>query len=91
VVIAPAATAGALPPLGAKVHLPGADRPPGAGQAEPEPAACGVGARYDTPTGQPCPRSVRPDGSVAGDGACHECGLGPACPLRDPWAEGLLD
>ena len=47
--------------------------------------------RYDTPTGQPCPRSVRPDGSVIGDGACHECGLGAACPLRDPWADGILD
>ena len=46
---------------------------------------------YDTPNGRPCPRSVRPDGSVSGDGACHECGLGPACPLRDPWADGILD
>ena len=50
-----------------------------------------AGVRYNTPTGQPCPRSVRPDGSVVGDGACHECGLGPACPLRDPWADGILE
>jgi hypothetical protein len=46
---------------------------------------------YDTPTGRPCPRTVRPDGSIDGDGACHQCGMGPACPLFDPWAEGILD
>ena len=29
---------------------------------------------YLTPTGQPCPRSVRADGSVEGGGHCHGCG-----------------
>jgi hypothetical protein len=46
--------------------------------------------RYDTATGQPCPRSVRADGSIEGDGACHSCGMGLACPLHDPWAEDPL-
>lgn len=47
-------------------------------------------AGYDTATGQPCPRSVRADGSIEGDGACHSCGMGSACPLHDPWAEDPL-
>ncbi|HWL35555.1 MAG TPA: hypothetical protein VNQ77_05125 [Frankiaceae bacterium] len=40
---------------------------------------------YATPTGDPCPRTLRADGAVEGDGACRSCGLGPACPLFDPW------
>ena len=42
---------------------------------------------YATPTGDPCPRTLRADGTVDGDGdgACHSCGLGAACPLFDPW------
>jgi len=47
--------------------------------------------RYDTATGDPCPRSVRADGTVDGDGACHSCGMGPGCPLHDPWAGNALD
>ena len=47
--------------------------------------------RYDTATGDPCPRSVRADGTVDGDGACHSCGMGPGCPLHDPWAENAVD
>ena len=43
---------------------------------------------YATPTGAPCPRAVRADGTVDGDGACHSCGLGAGCPLHDPWAPG---
>lgn len=42
--------------------------------------------RFATPTGNPCPRTVRNDGGHDGDGACHACGLGSACPLFDPWA-----
>lgn len=30
--------------------------------------------RYPTPTGEPCPRSLRLDGTVAGAAACHGCG-----------------
>jgi hypothetical protein len=30
--------------------------------------------RYDTPTGQPCPRQLRVDGTVEGAGACLGCG-----------------
>jgi len=40
------------------------DRP-----SAPEPAR-----RYPTPTGAPCPRTVRVDGSVEGSGACLGCG-----------------
>jgi len=40
---------------------------------------------YATPTGTPCPRTLRADGTVDGDGTCHLCGLGAACPLFDPW------
>lgn len=40
---------------------------------------------YATPTGEPCPRTLNADGTVHGDGACHSCGLGAACPLFDPW------
>lgn len=42
---------------------------------------------YDTPTGAPCPRTIRADGGIEGDGACHACGMGLACPLLDPWAD----
>lgn len=41
--------------------------------------------RYATPTGDPCPRTVRPDGTVAGDADCRGCGAGAGCPLCDPW------
>ena len=30
--------------------------------------------RYETPTGAPCPRVVRKDGSIEGSGACCACG-----------------
>ena len=30
--------------------------------------------RYQTPTGQPCPRSLRVDGTVWGSGDCQACG-----------------
>ena len=30
--------------------------------------------RYLTPTGDPCPRSLRADGTVEGHGHCHGCG-----------------
>jgi hypothetical protein len=43
--------------------------------------------RFATPTGAPCPRTVRLDGAIDGDGACHACGMGLACPLLDPWAD----
>ncbi len=31
--------------------------------------------RYLTPTGEPCPRSVRTDGTVEGTAHCHGCGF----------------
>jgi hypothetical protein len=34
----------------------------------------GVGRVYATPTGAPCPRCVRVDGSVEGSGDCLGCG-----------------
>lgn len=40
---------------------------------------------YETPTGDPCPRTRRADGTVEGDGGCRSCGLGAGCPLFDPW------
>ena len=40
--------------------------------------------RYPTPTGDPCPRQVRVDGTVDGSGACFGCGT---CMLFG----GLLD
>ena len=30
--------------------------------------------RFGTPTGAPCPRTVRLDGAVEGSGDCHGCG-----------------
>jgi hypothetical protein len=36
--------------------------------------ASGSEWRYLTPTGAPCPRTVREDGSVQGSGACFGCG-----------------
>lgn len=33
-----------------------------------------MGHRYATPTGAPCPRVVRVDGTVLGSGACLGCG-----------------
>ncbi len=32
-------------------------------------------SRYFTPTGEPCPRSVRLDGTVEGTAHCHGCGF----------------
>ena len=29
---------------------------------------------YPTPTGEPCPRQLRADGSLEGTGACYGCG-----------------
>lgn len=37
-------------------------------------SAPGPNGRYATPTGEPCPRTVRVDGSVQGSGACVGCG-----------------
>jgi len=34
----------------------------------------GTGRRYGTPTGEPCPRVVRVDGTVDGSGDCLGCG-----------------
>lgn len=34
----------------------------------------GCGPRFHTPTGDPCPRAVRADGSIDGEAACHGCG-----------------
>ena len=31
--------------------------------------------RWGTPTGEPCPRSLRVDGSVEGTGDCVDCGF----------------
>jgi hypothetical protein len=31
--------------------------------------------RWNTPTGDPCPRSVGWDGSIVGTGDCHGCGF----------------
>jgi hypothetical protein len=31
--------------------------------------------RWVTPTGAPCPRSQRADGSTVGSGDCHGCGF----------------
>ena len=49
----------------------------------PEADTSEVAARYQTPTGEPCPRAVRLDGTVEGAGACLGCGycllLVPAC------------
>jgi hypothetical protein len=33
-----------------------------------------VPRRYPTPTGAPCPRVIRTDGTVDGSGACLGCG-----------------
>jgi len=43
--------------------------------------------RFDTPTGGPCPRSVRVDGSVEGSGACVGCGT---CLLFGGLVDALL-
>ncbi|GIE90084.1 hypothetical protein [Actinoplanes regularis] len=47
----------------------------------PAPSA-GATQRYATPTGAPCPYTLRSDGSVDGDGACRGCG---ACLLGAGW------
>lgn len=47
-------------------------------RAEPREAA----RRYATPTGAPCPFTVRLDGAVEGDGACRGCGT---CLLGAGW------
>lgn len=39
-----------------------------------EPGRPATSPRYATPTGAPCPRAVRVDGSVDGTGACFGCG-----------------
>lgn len=41
-------------------------------EAVPEPAA--AVDRFQTPTGAPCPRTLRPDGTVEGSGDCCACG-----------------
>ena len=41
--------------------------------------------RYDTPTGRPCPRSIRADGTVEGEGACLGCGACLEAILAPPW------
>ena len=42
------------------------------------------GYRYPTPTGEPCPRTVRVDGTIEFGGNCQSCGF---CMLY----AGLLD
>jgi hypothetical protein len=32
------------------------------------------GYRYPTPTGDPCPRTVRTDGTIEHGGICQSCG-----------------
>jgi hypothetical protein len=32
------------------------------------------GHRYPTPTGEPCPRTIRVDGTIENDGNCQSCG-----------------
>ncbi len=39
-----------------------------------DPPARGGENRYETWSGEPCPRCVRVDGTVAGTGACVACG-----------------
>jgi hypothetical protein len=45
-------------------------------RAEPATDAVSTGdtTRYRTPTGEPCPRTVRLDGSIEGSGDCCCCG-----------------
>lgn len=43
-----------------------------------------VGYRYPTPTGDPCPRTVRLDGTIENNGVCQSCGT---CLLRS----GIID
>lgn len=33
-----------------------------------------AGYRYATPTGDPCPRTIRVDGSIENGGNCQSCG-----------------
>jgi hypothetical protein len=50
----------------------GEDPPTGEATA---PSRADPGAhRYPTPTGEPCPRTVRVDGTVEGTGGCTGCG-----------------
>ena len=32
------------------------------------------GYRYATPTGEPCPRTIRVDGTITNSGNCQSCG-----------------
>jgi len=49
---------------------------------DPAPAAQGrtaraariPGYRYPTPTGEPCPRTIRVDGTIENGGNCQSCG-----------------
>jgi hypothetical protein len=34
-----------------------------------------AGLRYPTPTGDPCPRTVRTDGTIENNGVCQSCGM----------------
>lgn len=33
-----------------------------------------AGYRYPTPTGEPCPRTIRVDGTIESGGNCQSCG-----------------
>lgn len=58
-------------------HPPGAGSAPDARiapDATPDVCFAPDRARYRTPTGEPCPRTVRVDGSVEGSGECYCCG-----------------
>lgn len=47
----------------------------GADDHDPEqPAVAPAPQVHDTATGEPCPRSVRTDGTVSGSGDCVGCG-----------------
>ena len=48
-----------------------------------------AGYRYPTPTGEPCPRTIRVDGTIERGGNCQSCGtcllFGGLIDLNDIW------
>ena len=45
------------------------------GTSTPTPSAPRIpGYRYGTPTGDPCPRTIRLDGTIENGGNCQSCG-----------------
>ena len=47
---------------------------PASGTASPGAAPRIPGHRYATPTGEPCPRTIRVDGTIENGGNCQSCG-----------------